>query len=784
MSLLAILALALTPWAAAQTPQKQAPQKQAPEQADDAPCRVHGRLVDTQGAPVAGATVKIHGWGANSDRIQRYGTPEDWKDPETVSDTDGRYAFSFVSPRAFQYTLQVEHADYGKIRWRWHKIDPAQDLDVGTGVLEAPAVITGYVVGSDGELLVEGWFVGAWHHPAEGSGDRESIVSYAAIDPEEGTFRIADLPPGRVELSARDRNGVETAEKRIETKAGEIAEVELEVDGPDPRKRILLNVFPRPYSVFPAERTVHAVAEGGRRYPLVPVPGRTNDWHVIELIPGTYTVEIDDPRFEPWRQEGVSTGTQVTAHLKGSAALRLHVVTPGGGAATHYGVRIRYRREGSSPRTVVLAEDGAAAPVDGRIDGVVPGDFELEVRVPDWPAQYVVVGALAAGETRELTVSVTGGLPLSGTVLRADGSPAPGVAVQLTRGDVPGHDLAPGTRISTWMEVQGKQRAVRILYRDQETRTGADGTFAFPRCTASEYAVRVVASPYAFVDRVVALEADASPVTIPLAPLGDAELTVLLPADAARDDIAVRLRRVDHVDRGHERPAPIGPDGACLLEGLPTGSRTFLAAITFHENSTDFTMRQIELGSLVIRAGERARATYDLRESFPVAGTVSVTIAGEPLPSRSQAVLQPEKGTPRRFRQNWAPQSKGRYKYLVEAGAYRVIVSAYDAGWIWTSPAFRLERGGESDQVIDVPLVQRTLRVLDPEGQPLAGREITWWSHRLRPGSAKAQTDREGRLTLELPPGKHNFASANETQGTELAWTTGDGDLELVLQGD
>jgi RNA polymerase sigma factor (sigma-70 family) len=63
-------------------------------------CRIHGRIVDIDGAPLRRARIVAHGSRASSEREQVYGLPTHWQDPEVLTDENGAFELRFVPPQA------------------------------------------------------------------------------------------------------------------------------------------------------------------------------------------------------------------------------------------------------------------------------------------------------------------------------------------------------------------------------------------------------------------------------------------------------------------------------------------------------------------------------------------------------------------------------------------------------------------------------------------------------------------------------------------------------------
>ena len=538
------------------------------------------------------------------------------------------------------------------------------------------------------------------------------------------------------------------------------------------------------------------------RTPLEPAPGRANDWHALGLESGAYTVEITDPRFEPWRMEGVHTGRSERTRLVGSAALRFTVKPPDGAGENleTYGLRVTYTDVSFSPNTFIVAEDGAPAPQDGLFEGIVPGDLELEVRAPGQPPQFVAVPGLEPGETRAVSLVLDVARSLSGRVVHADGRPATGIPVQVTRGDVPGHDLEGSSSLTTnVMGPDGESRSVRVPYRDAETVSDAEGRFDFPGLTNGAYTLRAVASPWITVDAATSVGGDGAEPCLTLPELGSADVTLLLAEGASSEGI--RVEPAPDSTRAHwqygltQAGSLLDEQGSCRLDGLPVGEQELRMSIEV-KTSDSMSFHYVDLGSVLIEAGSRTSKTFDVQTKLPVSVTIETSFDG-PVPDKFNPRLDvAEQGARPQGMVNMF--SRGRSLHSAPPGRYHVRVACAPGGWRWTRPELLEVRPGEGVTVtVTVPLVERDVRVVDAAGRALAQTELTWfnegllddiqrfyWARGPRWNDARAETDGSGALgKLALPPGTYHFARAGaEKEDTvEVSWEAGEGALEIAL---
>lgn len=145
-----------------------------------------GRVVDGDGAPVAGAEVQAWPSAARSQETT----------VATTSEPDGTFRLPGLAPGR-PVDVEVAAAHGQRVSLRRVVPDPQEPLEV---VLPAGAEVFGRLVGEDGEG-VAGPFVTVWVWSPEEDGGGTMERRFTATD-EDGAFRLAGLPPGRVKLEA------------------------------------------------------------------------------------------------------------------------------------------------------------------------------------------------------------------------------------------------------------------------------------------------------------------------------------------------------------------------------------------------------------------------------------------------------------------------------------------------------------------------------------------------------------------------------------------------------
>ena len=194
-----------------------AAQEQAPvsasahaiEAASAATAEIKGRVLLQGGAPAGGVSVQMQGWESNQERVNKYGLPVHWENPQATTAVDGRFSIVFEPPRAFQFTVRIKIAGYAGANWRWSEIASRDVIDLGDVELPRGGTIIARIVDQSGKVLTTGWT--AYAESSSGgvqrdfNGGRDNTRVYANADPRTGDFRLEDLAPGSAKLTAYSR---------------------------------------------------------------------------------------------------------------------------------------------------------------------------------------------------------------------------------------------------------------------------------------------------------------------------------------------------------------------------------------------------------------------------------------------------------------------------------------------------------------------------------------------------------------------------------------------------
>src|SRR5262249_19749343 len=149
------------------------------------------------------------------------------------------------------------------------------------------------------------------------------------------------------------------------------------------RRRITVVTSCEPFYMCsnPAPEHIRLLGAGGMSRVAKWIEGSTQSFAFDDLVPGVYTIEIDDPSFLTWRSDAMP-GVSVSAHLVGSAALRLSVIGPTGQSVERYAVRVTLRGS-ERPPTELELHDGKSVLAGGLLNGIVPGDYTVAIRCAD-----------------------------------------------------------------------------------------------------------------------------------------------------------------------------------------------------------------------------------------------------------------------------------------------------------------------------------------------------------------------------------------------------------------
>jgi len=446
---------------------------------------IRARFVFSDGAPAAGVVATLALGGAP----QRGGTeprePESalWKDREVTSGSDGRVEFRFSKPHERLLRLGAELPGHAQASWDWSDVAPGAVLELGDVVMQRAGVVTGHLVRPDGSpILAGGWRITSESMGLASPAGRRETRASAVIDAATGAFRLEGLQPGTNVLAAQSALTGSIQGPRVMLEEGGLAEADFVYSGPDPGRRILVEVDMQRFRAVEGTSAEHVrlLAEGAPARNPQPDPG--SRFVFDDLAPGSYTLEIDDPRCVLWRQE-VRTGTRVQAKLQGNSAVVLAVTDASGALVVDYEADVRLHNVNTFPNSFHLDERALAG---GRIGGMFAGDSTIEVRAGDAQGSADVDG-LAIGEKRAVAIRIAPLAPVHGTARFAEGRPAVGLTAALLRPALTGDSNgSPILRLGIHPIIDSSQRVELAV-----AEVDAAGHFALVAPRAGDYLVRV-----------------------------------------------------------------------------------------------------------------------------------------------------------------------------------------------------------------------------------------------------------------------------------------------------
>jgi hypothetical protein len=809
-------------------PQPSAPSRSSVEVVDAAPqeiepespalgevlAELRGRFLLPDGRPASGVALRVNGWEGNSELVMKHGLPLDWIDPETTTDADGRFTFRFDPPLAFQFTLNAALAGHANLSWRWDSLPPREVTDIGEVALIRSGVVRGRVVDARGVAAPGAWRVygeTARTHLDEGRG---ATGTSASTDPVTAEFLLEGLPPGPAKLKLYSRIANWIDGPRVEVRAGQEVTADVVYDGPDNSRRIVLGTFHNPFHVFSNPVSGSIVLHGaGEKRIAKRIAGSSQSWSFEDLEPGAYDIEIRDPLFEPWRQNGVRTGTPVDAHLRANGAVQLTVVGVDRSLVEDYRLRISFPQDAAtpdgtnfsfSPNEFELRAAGEPRPNGGIFRGMIPAGiamdsgfeglegfakpafqrtspraFVLHVDAPGHGTGQARVEGLNVGETRLVIVQLTSTAAIVGRITGVSADLLEGVSIVLA-------DERVGVDGATEF-VEGITGMSEDLYFRAETRTDRDGGFSFGRLHAGAYVLVArfhheftVARSSAILQpgETLELELDAGS-------YGAIEGRILAPSNDL-ENAWVEALGVGHHDPfaggwsifdGEPPPrARVDADGRFRIAPLHT--RTY--ELTLHHSSRELPKDRkrwasrfaggARLGAVPLLAHEVAYAEFDLSQQRRGTIHVRTQVDGEPAFGwRVHAKPATSESAPRTTSTSTLVGSDGvAHLELLEPGTWSVGVVANEDGWSsWAATPVELAPGAVREVQLDVVRHAGRVRVLRAaDGEPRARSRVRWVHEH---GETQLTTDSHGMLELRLPVGTY-FATANGNSVT-IEWT-------------
>jgi hypothetical protein len=222
--------------------------------------------------------------------------------------------------------MEAKLAGYCATNWRWGEIEPHSIVDVGDVELVRGGSIRGRIVDSRGRALTKDWTVYAEGVTRDHSGGRDETRVIRAPSPENGEYVLGATPArsreavGKLPPRELDRR----ADRRCARGRGD--EGDIPYTDRTMTRASWSSRFCRPFHIFDGIPREILLRAPDSRTQGDEGPRLNQSFSFEDVLPRRYTVEVRDPRFQPWSKDGVEPGTSVDAKLKGNASVVLTVV--------------------------------------------------------------------------------------------------------------------------------------------------------------------------------------------------------------------------------------------------------------------------------------------------------------------------------------------------------------------------------------------------------------------------------------------------------------------------
>ena len=368
--------------------------------------------------PIAGATILAWDKDAEAFGEDAY--------RKAKSAKDGRFVVSDL--QAGKATVEARASGHAPAKSKNVPI-PKSDLEL---LLELPGALTGLVTDTKGDPVAGAEVKASWRDP---TGPKNRSVKTGA----NGRYRIAELatiPMTRMTVRAAkflpaERVGPAPADGVLDfilERGGSIAGIARGYDGK----------FPPSFRVkLEGERKSSSRATSEHEF-----TDSAGAFRVDDLDPGTYTIEVGADRYASAKAEVVVVAEQVadagTLTLPSRSVLRGRVVAardraPVSGATVRIdSVDLPERPAAVGAKTSwteTTASDGTFATKD-----LPEGTFDILVEHPQFAPSKARVSFRPDADTPELTVEMSRGGALTGTVLNGKLDPVPGVRIVAAQG--------------------------------------------------------------------------------------------------------------------------------------------------------------------------------------------------------------------------------------------------------------------------------------------------------------------------------------------------------------
>ncbi|MBI4882257.1 MAG: carboxypeptidase regulatory-like domain-containing protein [Planctomycetes bacterium] len=747
-------------------PQATAPEpERAEEVQEDAVARVTGRFLLEGGAPAAGVLVWIDGRGKGSGfRATRKDSVAFCAGRQGLSGEDGRFLLTIDPDPLQQYALSGRLAGFAGVSWRWSSLAPGELKDIGTVELRRVGVVEGCIVNSRGEAVPGDWSVyisSSNRSPGEG-GERTCMSVHA--DEATAAFRLEGVPAGTATLTARAGFSETIEGPTVEVLGGQTIRADLVYQGPPLARRIAATTFNDllfTYSAPDLER-LRLWGAGDSLRAFEHLDGSAQTYVVDDVEPGFYTVELDDPRFDPVRVDGVRPGTEVKLALRGSAAVRLELLDDATGLPIpSCGLAVRMDRAYATVNEFEVWPRNSGIPENGLVDHLIPESQTLILEADGYARTEVPLVDLRPNEVRPVTVRLARGSAVRGHA-REGGKPAGLLPLLIFRcTDNPFAFESP---------VIPAERYVR------EVVTAVDGSFAFDRVAPGTYDL-LARKDWGVVAVLSGIEIDGSNDVEVLAVLpGEGSLAGRLagPPQADYSNLAIRVapdlvgleRMFSHPGQTPCVEGPVDAQGRFQVGGIRAGpAHAYLRlpdvvtpSVCVFGISPGAT---VDLGAVHVVAGETHTAVFDVTDSIPGRLLLSVLVDGV---ARPDLVFEAstDTGLPGGSAGGSLGESMPANSGPMLPGSWRLTIRPVDASWRYRHPdAVQVVAGRAVAVPVSIVLRSGEVSVIDPGTKQSLRNQ--WVEVSFEDGSfcTRSRTDGEGVMSLTLPEGSYRLAAGD-----------------------
>ncbi len=700
---------------------------------------IAGKVMDAKGNPLSGVAVAASesSFGAGASMVRRM-VFSNQREEEDLVQTKGDGTFS-IRAKEGTYDLSFKREGFAQKTLRAQPINASSKAVEVT--LDPGAEVSGRVTragqGVEGVRIL---LIGDTPNTAETGPD--------------GSFRISDLTPGQVMLSAMKPDEFIQQQRSINVPANDV-EIEIPPGGRI-AGRVVDKETKQPITSFDAG--VSASRGGGGMVVMGPPMSRhfTSDdgTFVLENVPtGSTNVVASAPGYTSGRASNVNveegkTAADVEVLMDHGVKVTGRVTGPDGAALA--GVSVRFEMNtGRMMRGGAMNMTNAVTDANGEytMEAVEPGEKTFSFNRSGFLAEQKTVEL--SGKSARVDAQLSSGMRVNGIVVTDGGVPVPDANVTASSAS----DSAFGG--------------------GRSTRTDSNGAFQLEGLAAGRYSFRAMKTG-AGTGMLRDFDVSAgAPIRIVMATGGT--ITGHITGLSADE---MQQATVQASSPGGNASGPVDASGNFRIEGAPSGT----VRVSAYIGGGMMGGRTSQVKSLQLEAGGSAQVDIEFARST-VRGRIS---RDGKAAAQSMVMFAPQKSKAQTSART-STDANGNYEVTgLDDAPYDVQVFDMQRGTPYRT-TYEVKGSGTFDIDIKSSIVRG--RVLDSStGQPVEEAAIQVREQGASgPGFAMRTiaTDASGGFTLEsVPPGTYNLSAEKEGYGTKVVdVTVGDGpsDVEIKL---